>query len=72
VVTASEGRSRNALASSIVSPASARVPLRVVQEVFGHSQLSTTADVHAHVAPELQREAAERMGVLLANLEQMS
>jgi len=53
---------RHAAASYLLS---AGVPLRVVQEVLGHSQLSTTADIYAHVAPELQRDAAERMGTLL-------
>jgi integrase len=43
----------------------AGVPLKVVQEVLGHSQLSTTADVYAHVAPKLQREAAARLGAIL-------
>lgn len=47
----------------------AGVPLRIVQEVLGHSQLSTTADIYAHVSPELQREAAERMGSLLSSIE---
>jgi len=39
--------------------------MRVVQEILGHSRLSTTADVYSHVLPTLQRDAADRMGVLL-------
>lgn len=53
---------RHACASYLLS---AGVPMRVVQEVLGHSQLSTTADIYAHVAPDLQRDAAARLGALL-------
>jgi len=41
------------------------VPMRVVQEILGHSRLSTTADVYSHVLPTLRRDAADRMGILL-------
>jgi integrase len=53
---------RHACASYLLA---AGVPMKVVQEVLGHSQLSTTADVYSHVAPELQREAAARLGAIL-------
>jgi site-specific recombinase XerD len=39
--------------------------MRVVQEILGHSRLSTTADAYSHVLPTLQREAADRMGALI-------
>ena len=42
------------------------VQMRVVMEVLGHSQLSTTSDTYSHVVPELQREAAARMDALLS------
>ncbi len=37
------------------------VPLKVVQEVLGHTTITTTADVYAHLLPELKREAATSM-----------
>jgi len=41
------------------------VPARVAMEILGHAQISTTMNVYAHVAPELQKEAAERVAVAL-------
>ena len=41
------------------------VPPRVAMELLGHAQISTTMIIHAHVAPELQRDAAERVGQAL-------
>ena len=38
------------------------VPARVAMEVLGHSQISLTLGTYSHVAPELQEEAAARMG----------
>jgi integrase len=38
------------------------VPMKVVQEVLGHAQMSITADLYSHVVPELRREAADRIG----------
>jgi hypothetical protein len=35
-------------------------------ERLGHPQVSATLDTHSHVAPSLQREAAERLDGLLA------
>ena len=44
------------------------VPLRVVMEVLGHSKMSTTADIYAHVLPVLMADAADKMnGVLTAS-----
>jgi integrase len=37
------------------------VPLRVVMEIFGHSQISVTANTYTHVLPEPQRDAMNRM-----------
>jgi integrase len=39
----------------------AGVPLKVVSEALGHSSIGITADVYAHVTPELRREAADAM-----------
>ncbi len=41
------------------------VQARVVMETLGHSQISTTMDRYSHVIPELQRDAAERLGAAL-------
>jgi integrase len=37
------------------------VPLKVIQEILGHSVLSTTADVYGHLYPRAFTEAAEAM-----------
>ncbi|MBY8871836.1 site-specific integrase [Micromonospora sp. PLK6-60] len=37
------------------------VPARVVMEILGHSQISVTLNIYAHVAPEVAREAASRL-----------
>lgn len=37
------------------------VPMKVVQESLGHATISVTADVHGHLLPELQKDAAKRM-----------
>ena len=42
-----------------------RVPMKVVQEVLGHSQMSITAETYSYVLPELQREDADRLGDVL-------
>jgi integrase len=34
-------------------------------EILGHAQISTTMNIYTHVAPELQRDAAERMAASL-------
>ncbi len=41
------------------------VPLRIVQETLGHSSITITADTYAHVAPELQRQAADAIDAAL-------
>ena len=41
------------------------VPARVAMEMLDHAQISTTMNIYTHIAPELQREAAERMGTTL-------
>jgi integrase len=38
--------------------------LREIMEQLGHTQISTTADIYAHVAQELKWESAERMNRL--------
>ncbi len=38
---------------------------RIVMETLGHSGISITMDVYAHVMPEQQREAAQRMHAAL-------
>jgi integrase len=40
--------------------------LQTVSEMAGHASVSITADIYQRGAPELQREAANKLGVLLA------
>jgi site-specific recombinase XerD len=42
------------------------VDLKTIQTILGHSRIGTTADVYAHVMPQLQRDAADRMDAILA------
>ncbi len=37
------------------------VPPCVVMEILGHSQIALTMNTYSHVAPEVSREAADRM-----------
>jgi integrase len=39
---------------------------KVVQERLGHSSIAITLDSYSHVAPTLQREAADKLGQLFA------
>jgi integrase len=41
------------------------IPLKVVSQVLGHSRISTTAEIYAHVPPRQEQEAADKMGALL-------
>jgi len=41
------------------------VPLRVVMEVLGHSEIGTTANIYGRIMPELSRDATDRVGALL-------
>jgi integrase len=42
------------------------VRLEVIQETLGHASFRTTRDLYAHVLPEIQRDAADRMNTFLS------
>ena len=42
----------------------AKVDLKVVSELLGHSSVAITADIYAHVLPEMQQEIVRKMGDL--------
>ena len=42
-----------------------KVHPRVVMDLLGHSEIRVTMDLYSHVAPVLQREAADQMDALL-------
>lgn len=54
---------RHSAASALLA---AGVPLKVVSETLGHSTITITADLYAHVAPTLRRDAADAMDRALA------
>jgi len=43
------------------------VPIKVVQEVLGHSSVSVTTDMYSHVLPDMQEKAAAAMDGLLSD-----
>jgi integrase len=38
---------------------------KIVQERLGHSNIAMTLDLYSHVTADMQKEAAERLEVLL-------
>ena len=45
------------------------VPLVIVRDMLGHTQISTTADIYGHVLPDSQRKAVDGLDVLLGDDE---
>ena len=41
------------------------VSARTAMEILGHAQISTTMNTYTHIAPELQKDAAERISSAL-------
>jgi integrase len=41
------------------------VPMKTIQEILGHSSISITADLYAHLGEQLKREAADAMDALM-------
>jgi integrase len=41
---------------------------KVVQEMMGHATINITLDTYSHVLPDMQNEAANRLGDLLSQL----
>jgi len=39
---------------------------QVVQEMLGHSRISTTLDLYSHLSQDVQEEAVENFGALLS------
>ena len=39
----------------------ARVQLKTVQELLGHSTIATTADIYSHVSSEMREEVVNKM-----------
>jgi integrase len=39
---------------------------KVVQEMMGHATINITLDTYSHVLPDMQDNAADRLGALLS------
>ena len=44
-----------------------RTPLKTIQEILGHSQISTTADIYGGEVPALHGDAMAQLDALLAS-----
>ena len=44
------------------------VPLRTIQEILGHSSITLTANLYAHVGDQLKREAADAMDLIMGSV----
>jgi integrase len=53
---------RHSAASLLIIPG---VPLRTIMDLLGHSSIAMTANVYGHIAPELMRDAADKMEAIL-------
>ena len=42
----------------------AKVDLKVISELLGHSSIAVTSDIYAHLLPSMQREVADKMNDL--------
>ncbi len=49
---------RHSVATVLIA---AKVDLKTVQELLGHSSIAVTADIYAHVVPEMQQEIVDKM-----------
>ncbi len=45
----------------------AKVQLKTVQELLGHSTIATTADIYSHVSLEMRGEAVNKMDSLFGH-----
>ena len=41
------------------------VPARVAMEILGHADIATTLNIYTHVAPELQKDASDKVAAAL-------
>ncbi len=48
---------------------SQRISAREVQEILGHANVQTTLNTYTHVAPQMTRQAIDRVGNLLTGHE---
>jgi integrase len=45
----------------------ARVPMKLVSDILGHTTTAITADLYTHVLEDMQRDAVDVVGAALSN-----
>jgi integrase len=45
------------------------VPVKVIQELLGHSSIAITLNVYSHVLPSMQQEAMDKLDRLFGRFE---